>query len=146
MLRRPEPRECRGRRSKTRKKGKLLGGAGVELAPELLGQGKKDAVENAEAVDAGMAGRAEADEEFFPRDSGPAVMNVDPFCFCFCLAADAAPAAVPLEHPAAQSAEIDEIMALRGVTGGAEAPYARFGGAAGPAAQGKLSCMSRGHG
>jgi hypothetical protein len=73
MLRRPEPRECRGRRSKTRKKGKLLGGAGVELAPELLGQGKKDAVENAEAVDAGMAGR---DEEFLPRDSRPAVMNV----------------------------------------------------------------------
>jgi len=45
----------------------------VELAPELLGQGKKDAVENAEAVDAGMAGR---DEEFLPRDSRPAVMNV----------------------------------------------------------------------
>jgi hypothetical protein len=48
----------------------LFGGAGVELAPEFLGQGKKDAVEDAQAVDAGVAGRAETDEESFPRDSG----------------------------------------------------------------------------
>lgn len=50
----------------------------------------------------------------------------------------------PPAPPAAQPVEIDNIVPPGGVTGGAEAAYARFRGAAGPAAQPELLCEGRG--
>lgn len=108
------------------------------LPPELGEERGQDPVENLQPVHQGVVGGAEGDEQLFPRDTRAAVVNVEaagrvPFH------ADAAAEAVTLENPGAPSAEVDQVMPLGGVTGGAEPPYERHGGSAGPAPQGKLT-------
>jgi hypothetical protein len=83
-------------------------------------------------VDQGVVGGAETDEQLFPGDAWPAVMNVDtPATFPF--SAHPAGVAVAFEDMAAPSAEMEQVMPLGGVTAVAEASYKRCRGSAGPA-------------
>ena len=65
----PEPGVGTGRLwSETKKK--LLGGAGVLLAPELGRKRRQDAVENLKPVDQGVMGGAEGDEQLLAGHAG----------------------------------------------------------------------------
>jgi hypothetical protein len=78
-------------------KQKLLGGAGMELPPELGGERRHDAVQDLEAVDLGVVSRAERDEQPFPGNAWLSVMHVDAALRAFAIAADAAATSVALK-------------------------------------------------
>ena len=102
------------------------------LTPQLGQKRREDAVEHLEAVNQGMMGGAEGDEQFFPGDAGAAVMNMDTLA-AFPFPANAAGAAVAFEDSAPPSAETEPVVPVGGVTGGAESPYKPRRGSAGPA-------------
>jgi hypothetical protein len=102
------------------------------LPPELGEKRGKKPVEDLKPVNQGVVRRAEGDEQLFAGDAGPAVVDVEKLP-AFRLQADAAAVAVAPEDSRAQSAEMEKIAPLGGITGPAEAPQKRRRGSAGPA-------------
>ena len=138
---RHRPQRLSGRRSKIKKK--LLGRAGVLLAPELGEKRRQDAVEGLKPVDQGVVGGAEGDEQLFPGDARAVVVDVEA---AIRFPADAAGVAVALEDVPPQSGEVDQVMPLGGVAGHAPSPYERRRATTGPAPQGELGVIGGGTG
>jgi hypothetical protein len=105
----------------------------MELAPEFHGQRRHGAVEDLEAMDLGVVGRAERNEQPFPGDARLSVMHVQAALRALAIAADPAAISVSLQDSQAKSGKAEEIPPFGPVTAGARASQERSRGAAGAA-------------
>jgi len=110
----------------------LLGGTGMELPPELDSRCGQGAVEDLEAVDLGVMGRAARDDQPFPGSARLSVMHVQALGALGFLA-DLARVTVALEDFQAKAGKEEEIPPFGRVTARVRASQERPRGAAGAA-------------
>ena len=85
---------------------------GVLLPPELDQERGQDAVEDRQAMNQGVMGGAEGNQEIRPGDARLSMVNVEAALRAFPFPAHPAGVAVALEHPGAPSAEMEQVVPL----------------------------------